>query len=199
MPGVPPAVADEHDGLLRFLRQQHQVLRYAAHGLTDSQPRIAASASTLTIGGLLRHVTTMEGTWMARVHAAPQPWVYDLLPFEQRRAAFVDDFTMRADESLAEVLAAYDERCRLTEEAIPGLDLDCPVPVPAAPWFPPDAANWSVRWVLLHLIEEIARHAGHADIVRESIDGATAFPLMAAAEAWPQTPWLTPWSPTASG
>jgi hypothetical protein len=50
-----------------------------------------------------------------------------------------------------------------------------------------------VRWVLLHLIEEIARHAGHADIIRESLDGATAFPLMAAVEGWPPNPWFEPW------
>jgi hypothetical protein len=49
--------------------------------------------------------------------------------------------------------------------------------------------------VLLHLISETARHAGHADIVREAIDGATAFPLLAAAENWPATPWLQPWQP----
>ena len=55
----------------------------------------------------------------------------------------------------------------------------------------------TARWVLLHLIEEIARHAGHADIVRENIDGATAFPLLAAAEGWPSTPWLQPWQPRA--
>jgi hypothetical protein len=54
---------------------------------------------------------------------------------------------------------------------------------------------WWVRWVLMHLVAEIARHAGHADIVREGIDGATAFPLMAAAEGWPATPWLQPWEP----
>ena len=51
------------------------------------------------------------------------------------------------------------------------------------------------RWVLLHIIEETARHAGHADIVRESIDGATMHPLMAAVEGWPATEWLTPWAP----
>jgi hypothetical protein len=49
--------------------------------------------------------------------------------------------------------------------------------------------------VLLHVIEETARHAGHADIVREAIDGATAFPLLAAAEGWEPTPWLQPWAP----
>ena len=70
----------------------------------------------------------------------------------------------------------------------------CPVPK-GVPWFPDDIEAWSVRWVLLHLIEEIARHAGHADIVRESIDGATMYELMAAAEGWPATDWLQPWAP----
>ena len=51
-----------------------------------------------------------------------------------------------------------------------------------------------MRWVLLHLVEEIARHAGHADIVREPIDGATMYELMAAAEGWPATDWLQPWT-----
>ena len=74
-------------------------------------------------------------------------------------------------------------------------DLGQPVPVPEAPWFPKDLVAWSVRWVLLHLIEEIARHAGHADIVRETVDGATAYELMAAAEGWPETDWLKPWKP----
>jgi hypothetical protein len=69
------------------------------------------------------------------------------------------------------------------------------VPVPRdAPWFPTDVEAWSLRWVLLQLIQESARHAGHADIVRESLDGATQYELMAAAEGWPATDWLTPWS-----
>ena len=87
-----------------------------------------------------------------------------------------------------------------------GLPLDHPVPVPqGVPWFPDDVEAWSVRWVLLHLIEEIGRHAGHADIVRESIDGATMYELMAGAEGWPATDWMQPWSaddgvgPAASG
>ena len=61
--------------------------------------------------------------------------------------------------------------------------------------FPDDVEAWSVRWVLLHLVEETARHAGHADIVRESIDGATMYGLMAAAEGWPPGDWLQPWTP----
>ena len=76
-------------------------------------------------------------------------------------------------------------------------DLGQPVPVPkGVPWFPDDLDAWSVRWVLLHIATETARHAGHADIVRESVDGATVLPLMAAAEGWPETPWLSPWKPS---
>ncbi len=99
------------------------------------------------------------------------------------------------DETLAEVFDLYDAIARETEAvvaAVPDLGQDVPVP-PGVPWYPDDVDAWSVRWVLLHLIAETARHAGHADIVRESIDGATAFPLMAAAEGWPATEWLQPW------
>ena len=59
-------------------------------------------------------------------------------------------------------------------------DLGRPVPVPqGVPWFPSDVDNWSVRWVLLHLIEETARHAGHADMLREAIDGKSAYLIQA--------------------
>ena len=76
-----------------------------------------------------------------------------------------------------------DEVAAETEEIVRGLpDLEVPVPVPDQPWFPKDIEAWSARWVLLHVIEELARHAGHADIVRESIDGANAFVLMAKSE-----------------
>ena len=65
------------------------------------------------------------------------------------------------------------------------------------PWFPKDVEHWSVRWVAMHLIEELARHAGHADIIRESIDGATMYELMAGLEGWPETDWIKPWRPAA--
>ena len=99
--------------------------------------------------------------------------------------------------STPDILALHRQAARETDEIVAGIaDLGRPVPVPRdAPWFPQDVEAWSVRWVLLHLIEETARHAGHADIVREAIDGARAFPLMAAAENWPATPWLQPWEP----
>lgn len=186
MPAMVPPVADERDGLLRYLEQQRVWLRAAAHGLTEEQARATPSASALSVGGLVKHVAAMERTWMGVVRRSPVEVDYD------------DSFQLGADETLAEVLADYVRAADETTQTVADFDLGYPVPVPDAPWFPGDVAEWSVRWVLLHLIQETARHAGHADIVRESVDGATAFPLLAAVEGWPVTPWLRPWEPAAA-
>jgi hypothetical protein len=94
------------------------------------------------------------------------------------------DFRLSEGETLADVLARWDEVAAETESIVNALpNLDYPVAVPEAPWFPDDVDFWSARWVLLHLIEEIARHVGHADIIRESLDGKTWYELMSAAEA----------------
>src|SRR5258706_14507027 len=187
MPGNVPPVADERDGLLSFLGQQRLVMRIAAYGLTDEQARATPTAGALSVGGLLKHVAAVERSWMDTVLQRPGG-----SPEE-------DESNMRLapDETLSDALALYDEAAKNTEAVIAGIDdLGEPVPVPkGVPWFPDDLDAWSVRWVLLHLIQETARHAGHADIVRESIDGATAFPLMAAAEGWPARPWMQPWRP----
>ena len=131
--------------------------------------------------------------------ATERGWI-DLVaqrPGEASAEAYADNFTMRTDETLSDVLALLDATAADTEAVIGAIDdLGRDVPVPkGVPWHPDDIDNWSVRWVLLHLVEEAARHAGHADIVREAIDGATFHPLMAAVEGWPASPWLQPWEP----
>ena len=109
---------------------------------------------------------------------------------------YEEGFRLGPDQTLADALAELDAVAATTEEVVQGMSLDAPVPVPkGVPWYPDDVEAWSLRWVLLHLIEEIGRHAGHADIVRESIDGATMYELMAAVEGWPATDWLQPWTP----
>lgn len=188
---VPP-VADERAGLLAFLAQQRRALRTAAYGLTDEQARLVPCASSLSIGGLIKHVAHGERAWMHMV--LHQDMVGTP---EERQAAYLASFRLGPDETLEDVLAYYAQVTRDTEEIVAGTaDLGQPVPVPkGVPWFPSDVDSWSVRWVLFHLIEETARHAGHADILREQIDGAQAFPLLAGAENWPETPWLKPWKP----
>jgi uncharacterized damage-inducible protein DinB len=187
VPGQVPPVKDEREGLLAYLDQMRLVMRLAAYGLTDEQARATPTVSLLSVGGLIKHVASVERSWMNTV-----------LQGERTGAAadYETNFRMTSDETLADVLALYEAAAAATDNVIAGFELDDPVPVPkGVPWFPADVDAWSIRWVLLHLIQETARHTGHADIVRESIDGATAFPLMAAAEGWPATPWMTPWAP----
>lgn len=188
MPGFVAPVADEREGLLAYLAQQRLVLRLTAYGLTDDQARATPTASHLSIGGLIKHVTRAERAWMTTVQQRRREW-----SAEAREAGF----RLEPDETLAGVLDEFDQAANETDAIIAGIaDLGQPVPVQhQIPWMPKVEA-WSVRWVLLHLIEEIARHAGHADIIRESLDGATAFPLMAAAEGWPESEWIQPWTPT---
>jgi len=182
-------VSDEREGLTAYLAHQRHLVRVAAHRLSDEQARLAPTAGTLSIGGLVKHLAQVERNWMDTVLQRRR------LPMEQAVETYMDGFRLGPDETLAGALDDYEASARETDEIIAGIDdLGQPVPVPRdAPWFPRDVESWSVRWVLLHLIEETARHAGHADIVRESIDGATAIPLIAAVEGWPETPWVKPW------
>ncbi|HEV3309093.1 MAG TPA: DinB family protein [Chloroflexota bacterium] len=190
MPGLVHPHADERDQLLAFLDQQRYVVRVAAHGLTDEQARATPTAGALSMAGMVKHLAVVERRWIDLVRDGS----YGTDPAE-----YLASFALTDDETFADVLKAYEEVAHETDDLISGIsDLNTPVPIPkGVPWFPSDVDTWTVRWVLLHLIEETARHAGHADIVRESIDGATAFSLMAAVEHWPSMPWLKPWEPPA--
>jgi uncharacterized damage-inducible protein DinB len=187
MPMNAEPVADEHQGLLSFLAQQRAAVRNAAYGLTEEQARATPTASSLSVGGLVKHVADAEKSWIDRIAGTDTADPTDF-------AGYLDGFHLRPDETLAGVLALYDEVTARTHEVMAHItDLDRDVPLAkGVPWFPESA---TVRWVLLHLIEETARHAGHADIIRESVDTATAGALMAAVEGWPETPWVKPWTP----
>lgn len=187
MPGQTPLVTDERDALQKFLAQCRLQLRLTAYGLTDDQARATPCVSSISVGAAIKHVAFVENSWMNMVERQPR----------DEQSAFQDAWTMRPDETLEGILGLYDAATARTDAVVAAHDLDDEVPVPkGVPWFPPDLEAWSVRWVVMHLIQETARHSGHADIVREQVDGATAFPLMAAAEGWPETPWTKPWTPT---
>jgi uncharacterized damage-inducible protein DinB len=191
MPGLAPPLTDERALLLAYIAQQRQGVRNAAFGLSDDQARLAPVASALSIGGLVKHLADMERGWIDMVRHG------DAGSRRERESSYLDNFRIASDETLSDVLARYAEVAEDTEAVIATVtDLDQAVPVPkGVPWFPADVEAWSVRWVLLHLVEETARHAGHADIIRESIDGATMYELMAAMEGWPDTDWLKAWKP----
>lgn len=188
MPGLPRPHDDETTLLLAFVAQQRDLLATAAHGLTDEQARATPTVSALSVGGLVKHVTAMERSWMDAVLQRTRP---------EAGGTYQDDFVMGPDETLADLLADMAAAGAETEAIVAGLPLDHPVPVPDAPWFPEDVTAWSLRFVLLHLVEELARHAGHADVVREHVDGATWYGLMAAREQVDLGPWVQPWTPAA--
>jgi uncharacterized damage-inducible protein DinB len=165
-------VSDEREALLVFLAEQRDALRRAVHGLSDEQAAARPSASTLCLGGLLKHVAKTERSWI-QVLLAGRPD-----PEPDRLDRWDEDFTMLPGETLSGWLATYAEVARESEEVIRGLaDLGQTVALPGPPWLPPGVRR-SARWILLHTIEETARHVGHADIIRESLDGATARQLV---------------------
>lgn len=194
MSAMPPPIADERAGLKEYVAAQQYAFHAIAFGLTDEQARSAPSVSSLSIGGLIKHVTNCQKGWMERVAAAPDLTEGDKRPMEEQATDYGDEFVMREDETLAQILEKFDAQNAETIRLIETSDLSAAVPVPpGVPWFPKDVRAWSVRWVIFHMIEELARHAGQGDIIRESIDGATLYELLAGLEGWPATEWLTPW------
>ncbi|MFJ5922523.1 DinB family protein [Kitasatospora sp. NPDC092948] len=162
----------EQADLLAELRAARHFLRLTARGLDDEQAGRRSTVSELCIGGLIKHMTSGERTWAAFIEFGPSS-MPDFANFteadHQRRA---DQFRLLPGETLAGVLAAYEAVARATDELVAGLpDLGASHPLPAAPWFTP-GESWSARRAVLHIIAETTQHAGHADIIRESIDGA---------------------------
>lgn len=187
MPMNAPLIKDERDGLRAFLEHQREAVRCATFGLREDQARLTPTPSGLSLGGLVKHLLFGERNWTDRIQGAP---VGDRA-FEEYMASLVLD----DNETLAAVLDQYREACARTDAVVATVDdLGRCVPLPQEPWYP-DPDRCTVRWILFHLIEETARHAGHADIVREALDGGLSGPLMAAAEGWPEDGWVKPWQP----
>lgn len=189
MPGQTRPVADERDGLVAFLAQMRYQLKLTGYGLTPEQLRATPSVSPLSVGGLIKHVAHTEAYWIDQVLQRPLSY-----PGAHQ---WDQHFDVADGETYEDLVAFYDTVAAETERVVAGIaDLGHPVPIDhSMPWNPREYDNWSLRWVLTHLIQETARHAGHADIVRESVDRGTAYALMAAAEGWPETAWLKPWQP----
>ena len=166
------AHGDERGALLSFLEGERGGVRRALLGLTAQQAASRPSASELSLSGLLKHVAEVEQGWIARAGQEPPAVKRD-------ESNWHECFVLVEGETVDAQLAYWEKVAAGTEAFIRSVpSLDDTFPLPNDPWFPPDE-RVSMRWVLLHLISEMARHAGHADIIRESLDGATAFELVA--------------------
>jgi hypothetical protein len=165
----------ERADLLDTLRKHRFFLRNTVRDLTDEQAGLTPTVSQLCLYGLITHVAHGEKQWVDFILTGPaamgrpdKDWA-DWT--EEDYAAYADTFRMHPGDSLAAALAEYDRVAARTDELLATLDLDASHPLPEAPWFQP-GARWTARRALMHIVAETAQHAGHADIIRESIDGA---------------------------
>jgi uncharacterized damage-inducible protein DinB len=183
---TPPSTTEaERADLLAALATARSALTNTTRGLSDEQLGERPTVSALCLGGLIKHVASIEDGWMRFVVEGPSAMRYDLpdgvtwadfaagtaREFPQWAIDHQNDFRMLPGETLAGILARYEQVAARSEEIIAAVpDLSTTHPLPEAPWHEPGAVR-SVRRVLMHVIAETAQHAGHADILRETLDG----------------------------
>lgn len=161
-------ISGERADILDALTKHRYLFRYTVQNLTDEQARLSPTASELSLGGLIKHVASVEKGWVDFILEGPQAMA---APEDGDYSEFLSNFQMLPDETLAGILADYERIAARTDELVRTLpDLDLSHELPPAPWFPP-GARWTARRVFLTLVAETAQHAGHADIIRETIDG----------------------------
>lgn len=165
---VPGNLDQERADIVEALRSHRRFLRHTVGGLDDQAAAKRTTVSELCLGGLIKHVAEVEVSWVRFILEGPSAMAGFT---EEAMAAHAASFRMLEGETLAALLAHYEEVAARTDElvaTIPSLDLSHPLP--EAPWFPPNARR-SARAVFLHIVAETAQHAGHADILREALDG----------------------------
>jgi uncharacterized damage-inducible protein DinB len=157
---------DERGELLGMLAELRHNLLITVRNISDGQARQRTTVSDLTLGGIVKHITRGHQVWVPIMVRGDGELPDGMLDMSQ--------YQMNDDDTLANLLAAYEAAARATEEIVTALpDLDASVPLPQTSWSSPETVYWSVRRIVLHLIRETAQHAGHADIIRETLDGAS--------------------------
>lgn len=166
-PTEPREAPNEREGLEEFLDYYREVLRGKVAGLDSADLNRSIGASSLTLGGIIKHLSLVEGQWFVEDILGQQlaePW--STIDWTSDRDW---DFESAADDTPDYLLELHAKACDQSRQILDGIDdLDTLVARE-----PSSGERFNVRWVLIHMIEEYARHAGHADLIRESIDGST--------------------------
>jgi uncharacterized damage-inducible protein DinB len=168
----PPTAAGEAETLVGFLDFHRETLRMKTEGLDAAQLDQRLAPSTMTLGGLLKHLAYVEDWWLSQVyadHPPPEPWAsvdwHADGDWEWHSAA--EDTPEQLRRLYDEMVAASD---RILREAL--VRPDAMESLSRRTFRSEPSRRYNLRWILLHLIEEYARHNGHADLLRESIDGS---------------------------
>ena len=166
----PPLESGEVATVLGFLAYQRATLDWKCGGLDDEQLRVALPPSPMTLGGLLKHLARVEDYWFTEVvggQPAPEPWASGETSDDPDW-----DWASAAADSGDYLRALWAERVKQSNAVVAaqlGKGEAAALSEPHPAWGGQGRA--SLRWVLVHMIEEYARHNGHADLIRESIDG----------------------------
>lgn len=186
-----PAIHDEITGYAEYVDQQLEALRASAHGLTEEQARLTPTRSALSIGGIIKHTSYVIASPDEKAARVEEGGAIG----EDAYAAFMDTFALREEETLAGTIEVFDRRRIAVVEWIRGSEAAQEITVPPAPWYGlMNSSQAALRYSFVHFVEELARHAGHADIIREQIDGATTLELVLADTGRAATPFAQPWS-----
>lgn len=194
---IHPTPLDEAAALATFLREQVEAVRTAAFGLTEEEARQSPTRSQLSIGGILKHLSITWPTWQTReaCERGERGWEVTDTDF----GLFYGSFALTEDETLEQTLQQYDDTTTALLAAIESMDPSAEVLAAPAPWFGRlEPMPMTARMLALHQIEEFARHAGHADIIREQLDGAQAGQLTMAVHDLPGNDFIQPWRRAAS-
>ena len=187
-----PASHDELTGLTNYADQQLSALRASVYGLTEAQARETPCRSALSIGGLLKHVTRGMIGAVAQLDGTAEERVIDASTY----AEYMGSFVLTEDETAAQIVKQFDEARTAFLAAMRASDPDADALAPPAPWAGiVDARPMKNRYYLVHQIEEYARHAGHADIIREQLDGMAVPTLEMTLAGSPANPFFTPYVP----
>jgi hypothetical protein len=186
-----PGKYTESEVLVGYLGQQLVAIGAAAHGLSEEQARQTPCRSPLSIGGLVKHATYVMRL-RERRETNPEAVLDDTAV-----RLFMGSFALGDDETLAGALEAFDDAAAAYLADVRATDPAVDMAAPAAPWDGIYGPTDSVQpFALVHHVEEFARHAGHADIIREQIDGANAASLLMAVEGREGNDFVQPWTPS---
>lgn len=188
-----PACDDEITGLVNYLDQQLAAIRAAAIGLTEQEARATPCRSGLSIAGLVKHVSYgMRGAIARLTGTSATATEIDEAAFLAYRSSFV----LSGDETVAATIAEFDAARTAYLAAVTGTDPGAATVEPPAPWHGIfDARPAHARYYLVHQLEELARHAGHADILREQIDGVSVPTVVLSEAGAPANDFFQPYVP----
>lgn len=187
-----PGVHTESEEFALYLAEQLAGLRAAAYGLSEEQARATPCRSGLSVGGLIVHAMyVMNGRLDRDSHGSRGGELT-----KDGVQAFFSSFSLAEDDTLSAALQRFDQMSLAYLSSVRAASPASEVVEPSAPW---DGIMHETptteRFYLLHHVEELARHAGHADIIREQLDGADAASLKAAIEGRPANDFVQPWTP----